>query len=58
MRRISLLLLWLVLPFFTTAQVIPPAEIKDPELRSLQERNMDALKQLDADILALPTDYP
>jgi hypothetical protein len=38
--------------------VVPPAEMKDPDLRALQERNMDALKQLGADILALPTDYP
>jgi hypothetical protein len=58
MRRISLLPLWLILIISATAQVIPPTEIKEPELRSLQERNMDALKQLGADILALPTDYP
>ena len=58
MRRISLLLLCLSLASLTLAQVIPPTEIKDPELRALQERNMDELKKLGADILALPTDYP
>jgi hypothetical protein len=44
--------------FSAAAQVIPPSEMKDPGLRSLQERNMDVLKQLGADILALPIDYP
>src|SRR5438309_2951560 len=58
MRRISLLPLWLILIISATAQVIPPTEIKDPELRALQERNMDDLKKLGADILAFPTDYP
>jgi len=58
MRRISLLLcLGFLLPV-AWAQVLPPSEIKDPELRTLQERNMDDLKKLGADILALPTDYP
>jgi hypothetical protein len=36
--------------------VLPANEIKDPELRALQERNMDDRKKLGADILALPTD--
>jgi hypothetical protein len=58
MRRISLLLLCLGFLPFARAQVLPPAEIKDPELRALEERNMDDLKQLGAEILALPTDYP
>ena len=58
MRRINLLPLWLILTLSAAAQVIPPPEIKDPQLRALQEHNMDALKQLGADILALPTDYP
>jgi hypothetical protein len=59
MRRISLIVLGmsLFLPA-ARAQVLPPNEIKDPELRALEERNMDTLKQLGADILALPTDYP
>jgi hypothetical protein len=58
MRRISLLCLCLGLLPSASAQVLPANEIKDPELRALQERNMDDLKQLGADILALPTDYP
>jgi hypothetical protein len=58
MRRISLLWLCLSLSLPAWAQVLPPNEIKDPELRALQERNMDDLKKLGADILALPTDYP
>ena len=58
MRRISLLCLclsWLVPAW---AQVLPANEIKDPELRALQERNMDDLKKLGTDILAIRTDYP
>jgi hypothetical protein len=59
MPRISWLLLWLALLLpAVEAQVLPPNEIKDPELRALQERNMDELKQLGAEILKLPTDYP
>jgi hypothetical protein len=34
--------------------VLPANEIQDPELRALQERNMDDLKQLGAAVLALP----
>ena len=57
-RRISLLLcLCLVVPV-ARAQVLAPAEITDPQMRALQERNMDDLKQLGAEILKLPTDYP
>jgi hypothetical protein len=40
------------------AQVLPANEVQDPQLRALQERNMDDLKQLGAEILKLPTDYP
>jgi hypothetical protein len=60
MRRISLLCSGLILLITVVAQsqVLPANEIKDPELRALQERDMDSLKQLGADILALPTDYP
>jgi hypothetical protein len=58
MRRINLLLsLCLLLPA-ARAQVLPANEFRDPELRALQERNMDDLKKLGADILAMPTDYP
>src|SRR5262249_32441261 len=59
MQKINLLLLCLSAALSTAvAQVVSPVEMKDPELRVLQERNMDDLKQLGADILALPTDYP
>lgn len=59
MRRISLLLLCLCAVISVArAQVLPANEIKDPELRALQERNMDDLKQLGAEILKMPTDYP
>ena len=59
MGRISLLCLSLSLLISVPwAQVLPANEIKDPELRALQERNMDDLKKLGADILAFPTDYP
>lgn len=59
MRRISLLVLCLCFAVpAARAQVLPSAEIKDPEMRALQERNMDDLKQLGAEILKLPTDYP
>jgi hypothetical protein len=59
MRRISLLLLCFafVIPV-VRAQVLPANEIQDPQLRALQERNMDDLKAVGAAILALPTDYP
>ena len=59
MRRISLLLLCLgfVVPA-VQAQVLAANEIKDPEMSALQERNVDDLKQLGAEILKLPTDYP
>lgn len=58
MRRISLLFFCFTLLLPAWAQVLPANEIKDPELRALQERNMDDLKKLGADILALHPDYP
>jgi hypothetical protein len=59
MRKISLFLLFLcAVVSVAGAQVLPANEIQDPQLRALQERNMDDLKQLGADILKLPTDYP
>jgi hypothetical protein len=59
MRRTSLFVLCVcAVVSVARAQVLPPNEIQDPELRALQERNMDNLKQLGAAILALPTDYP
>jgi hypothetical protein len=59
MRRISLLLLCLcAIVSAAQAQVLPANEIKDSELSALQARNMDDLKQLGADVLKLPTEYP
>src|SRR5579864_7807839 len=59
MRRISQFLFCIVfvLPV-AQSQVLPANEIKDPEMRALQDRNMDDLKQLGAEILKLHTDYP
>ena len=59
MRRTSLILLCLcaMIPA-ARAQVLPANEIQDPTLSALQARNMDELKQVGAEILKLPTDYP
>ena len=40
------------------AQVMKPAEIKDPELRGLQQQYMDDLKTAGQNILAVQFDYP
>jgi hypothetical protein len=40
------------------AQVVTPVEIKDPELRSLQEQYLDDLKRVGEDILADHFEYP
>lgn len=59
MRRISCLALPLF--FFLTsalAQVVSPLEMKDAQLRALQEQYMEDLKAVGADILAIPTTYP
>jgi len=40
------------------AQVVSPVEIKDPELRSLQQQYMDELRSTGQDILAEHFDYP
>ena len=59
LRRISLLLLCFAFLFPAAwGQVFPANEIRDLEMRALQERNMDDFKQLGADIFKLPTDYP
>jgi hypothetical protein len=59
MRRTSLLLLCLCGAISAArAQVLPANEIQDSTLSALQARNMDALKQMGAEILKLPTDYP
>ena len=58
MRRISLLVLCLCASSAAWAQVLPANEIKDPELSALEQRNMDDLKQLGAQVQKLPTEYP
>jgi hypothetical protein len=62
MRRNRAALLGLILFFFFTcsipAQVVSPLEIKDPEMRALQQQNMDDLKLAGRDILAIKFDYP
>ena len=40
-----------------SAQVLTPAEIKDPDLRSLQQQYISDLKLVGQDILALPLEY-
>ncbi len=53
---------WLGLFLFVAsaslAQVVSPVEIKDPELRALQQHYMDDLRLAGQDILATQFDYP
>ena len=61
MPRISCRALSFFFSFFLTsacAQVVSPVEMKDPQLRALQEQYLDDLKQVGADILSIPTTYP
>jgi hypothetical protein len=58
MRRISIWLLLLAANTTAWAQVVATVEIKNPELRALQERFLDDLKQLGSDIVSTPTEYP
>ena len=59
MRRSSLVVAALVLlSAIAWAQVLSPLELKDPDLRPLQQQYMDDLKQVGQDILALKFDYP
>jgi hypothetical protein len=53
-----MLLLYFGVLLSAFAQVVSPAEIKDPELRALEERYLDDLKQLGADVESIPTEYP
>lgn len=48
----------LLLAGASLAQVLSPAEIKDAELRALQQQYMDDLKQVGQDILANQFEYP
>ncbi|MGA8762062.1 MAG: hypothetical protein WB562_04150 [Candidatus Sulfotelmatobacter sp.] len=52
------LCLFLFLASASLAQVVSPAEIKDPELRALQQQYMDDLRLAGQDILATQFDYP
>jgi hypothetical protein len=54
-KRLTLILL--VAASAASAQVLNPAEIKDPDLRSLQQQYMNDLKLVGQDILALPLEY-
>jgi len=59
MSRISSLLA-VVLSFcaIASAQVVNVSEIKDPELRALQQQYMDDLRQFGTDVLSIQADYP
>ncbi|MBZ5599484.1 MAG: hypothetical protein LAN83_14325 [Acidobacteriia bacterium] len=48
----------LLLAGASLAQVLSPAEIKDTDLRALQQQYMDDLKQVGQDILANQFEYP
>lgn len=53
---VSALLFSILVPA-ASAQVLSPAEIKDHQLRDLQQQYMDDLSRLGADVLSLPTQY-
>jgi hypothetical protein len=58
MREIKLLaLIFVVLVAHVSGQVLTPAEIKDPDLRSLQQQYINDLKMVGKDIQALPFEY-
>ena len=57
-NRVASLALVLLAVSACRAQIVPPPEIKDPELRSLQQQYMDDLKLVAQDILANHFDYP
>lgn len=52
------LVAFLVLIPGALAQVLSPPEIKDPDLRALQQKYMDDLKLVGEDILAIQFEYP
>jgi hypothetical protein len=52
-----LALLLSILMSAASAQVVSPAEIKDHQLRDLQQQYMEDLSRLGADVLSLPTQY-
>lgn len=65
MRRSNSILIALLLPIvvsvastFAAAQVLSPAEIKDPVLRDLQTRNIEDLKLVGQEIASSSFDFP
>jgi hypothetical protein len=60
MQKNSWLMFAVIVLSFSTAypQVLAPVEIKDPELRGLQQQYLDDLKALGEDVRSLQPDYP
>lgn len=56
--KVQLAIMVLFLTALGSAQVMSPAEIKDPELRALQQQYMDDLKVAGQNILASQFEYP
>jgi len=56
-RRRLLALILVAATGITTAQVLAPVEIKDPDLSALQQKYLEDLKLVGQDILALQLDY-
>ncbi len=56
--RLVGLVLVVLLAAGSPAQVLSPAEIKDPELRALQQQNMDELKAVGQEIVSHSFEYP
>jgi hypothetical protein len=55
---LRLAVLSLLIASVSLAQVVSPVEIKDPELRTLQQQYMDDLARAGEDILSIHFDYP
>jgi len=58
MHKNSLIAVVFMIASAGCAQVVTPVEIKDPELRNLQQQYLDELKQTGQDILAIQFEYP
>jgi hypothetical protein len=54
----GLFFLYFLLPSATMAQVVSPAEIKDPALQALQQQYLDELGRAGEDIQSIQFDYP
>jgi len=57
-NRAAVLALFLFFASASLAQVVSPAEIKDPALRALQQEYVDELRLTGQDILQTKFDYP